>query len=100
MLLVLIFLGGALYLAFYFSFSSFTNADSAHSGVAISVYQKVQDALFKLPASLPLAIMKIMLGLLIVYTIFDWTTSTIRRTRLRRSQEQRKEDLRRTIHGG
>lgn len=99
MLLVLIFLGICLYLLFYFSFSSFTGADTAHSGPMITVYQKVQDALFKMPSSLPLAILKVMLGLFILYAIFDLVISTVRRTRLKRDQAERKAELHRTIHG-
>ncbi len=99
MLLGLIFIGILMYLAFYFAFSSYTSSNTAHSGTAISVYEKVQDALFKMPASLPLAIIKVFLVLALIYGIYDLATSTMRRTRLRRDQKQRKDDLHRQLRG-
>ena len=99
MLFILVLLGIGLYAAFYFSFSSFTTADTAHSGTAISAYEHVQNMIFKLPASLPLAIMKVLLTLFIIYAIIDFSSSTMRRTRLRRDQAQRKQDLHDTLYG-
>lgn len=99
MLLILILVGLFIYVGLFFGFSAFTTSDSAHSGTAITVYEKLQNVVFKMPASLPMAIFKVMLGIFIVYGIYDFTTTTVRRTRLRRDQAQRKADLHRTLHG-
>ncbi len=99
MLLVLIVVAVLIYGGMYFAWSSFTTADTGRSGAAISVFSKVQDAIFRMPASLPLAIFKVLLMILIVYGIYDLATTTVRRTRLRRDQARRKAELHRTLHG-
>lgn len=99
MLLVLIVVAILLYAGMYFAFSSLTDAKTGNSGVAISLFKKVQDVVFHLPASLPLAILKVMLSIFIIYIVLDFLSSTIRRTRLRNDQKQRKADLHRTLHG-
>ncbi len=86
MLIGLIVIGIVLYFILYFAFSSY---NSAHAITTATGFAHVRDMIFQMPASLPLAIMKGTLCLMLLYAVSNMIYSAIKRDKTRRSKASR-----------
>jgi len=86
MLIGLIVIGIVLYLVLYFAFSSY---NSAHAMSSATGFERVRDMVFHMPSSLPLAIMKWTLCIMLLYAVSNMIYSAIKRDKTRRIKASR-----------
>jgi uncharacterized membrane protein YeiB len=86
MLIGLIVLGIVLYLILYFAFSSYNSANAISTATG---FDRVRDMVFEMPASLPMAILKWTVGIMLLYAVCNMIFSAIKRDKTRRVKARR-----------
>ena len=86
MLIGLIVIGIVLYLVLYFAFSSYNSASAISTATG---FERVRDMVFEMPASLPMAILKWTIGIMLLYAVCNMIFSVLKRDKTRRVKASR-----------